>query len=89
MRTPTSKLRAVSAVLLGVLLVSASACKKDGDTKPGIDTDDPALIAEDGTESSVAEIDAELVTSSLISATAMSGSRCGFVRLAWTSTLRK
>lgn len=74
MTTPTSKLRAVSAVFLGVLVLGASACTKDEDPKPADSTDDPALLAEDGTDSSVAEIDAELVTSSLISPTQSGGS---------------
>src|SRR4051794_32027374 len=73
MTTRTSQLRVVSAVAV-VVLLGASACKKDSDPKPADNVDDPAVLAEDGVDSSLAEIDAELVTGSLISATATSGS---------------
>ena len=71
------------AVLGSVALLAASslsvaftvtACKKD-DAKPN-DTvaDEAEALAEDGTDSVVAETDIEIVTSSLVSATATSGS---------------
>jgi hypothetical protein len=66
--------------LLGFFVVaSASAasttgCKKD-DAKPNDTTADEAqALAEDGTDSAVAETDTEVVTSSLVSATAAGGS---------------
>jgi hypothetical protein len=67
-------MRALFVVALNGLLVVASACKKDEDPKLAIDLDDPQLLAEDGTDSAAAEVDAEVVTSSLVSATASSGS---------------
>lgn len=66
-------------VLTGVLLLAfasaGSACKKDGGgAPPDPAAEDPQLLAEDGTDSATAETDTEVVTSSLISATATSGS---------------
>jgi len=76
--------RASLAVLTGVLVLVTSACKKDsGTTTPDPATEDPQLLAEDGTDSAAAEIDTEVVTSSLISATPTSGS----LTLASTSDL--
>ncbi len=62
------------AVLAATSAASTTGCKKD-DPKP-TDTivDEAQALAEDGTDSAVAETDAELVTSSLVSATAASGS---------------
>lgn len=71
MAAPTTKL----CIALGLLLLSAAACKKGGDTKPAdVNLDDPAALAEDGADSAVAEVDAEVVTSSLLSATTSGGS---------------
>lgn len=54
--------------------VSIGGCKKD-DAKPTETTaDESEALAEDGTDSVVAETDTEIVTSSLVSATATSGS---------------
>lgn len=63
----------IIALLLVLACSTAVACKKD-DAKPSETTDESELLAEDGTDSAVAETDAELVTSSLVSATATSGS---------------
>lgn len=72
------------AALTGLLVIVASACKKDGGTTtPDPATEDPQALAEDGTDSAAAEIDAEVVTSSLVSATPSSGS----LTLASTSDL--
>lgn len=70
--------RAFSGVVLtGLLSLSAlsggAGCKKDGDSKPQDDGDIGAL-AEDGTDAAAAETDAEVITSSLVSATATGGS---------------
>jgi hypothetical protein len=68
-------MRALSVVALtGLLVLASSACKKEKDKDPVLDLDDPQLLAEDGTDSAAAEINAEVVTSSLVSATASSGS---------------
>lgn len=76
-----------SAVALGGLLVlvatTSSACKKDGNATTTENADDPRVLAEDGTDATAAEIDAEVVTSSLVSATASGGS----LTLASTSEL--
>jgi hypothetical protein len=65
--------RAALAALTGLLVIGASACKKD--SSPATDTtEDPSALAEDGTDSAAAEIDAEIVTSSLVSPTPSSGS---------------
>jgi hypothetical protein len=75
--------------LLGFLaLASASSfcmtgCKKDDATPTDTTTDEAEALAEDGTDSAVAETDTEIVTSSLVSATATSGS----LTLASTSEL--
>jgi hypothetical protein len=77
--------RTTLALIGIVVLASASssvACKKDDGTKTN-DADDAALLAQDGTDSAVAETDTMLVTSSLVSATASSGS----LTLASTSDL--
>lgn len=72
------------AALTGLLVIGASACKKDGGTTtPDPATEDLQLLAEDGTDSAAAETDTEVVTSSLISPTATSGS----LTLASTSDL--
>jgi len=61
--------------LTGLLVIGASACKKDGGTTPPDPaSEDPQALAEDGTDSAAAETDTEVVTSSLVSATATSGS---------------
>lgn len=63
------------AALAGLLVLVASACKKDGGaTPPDPAAEDPQALAEDGTDSAAAETDTEVVTSSLVSATATSGS---------------
>jgi hypothetical protein len=63
------------AVLTGLLVLVASACKKDGGgATPDPSAEDPQLLAEDGTDSATAETDIEVVTSSLVSATASGGS---------------
>ena len=64
------------AVLAGLLvLASTSACKKGGGaTTPDPAFEDPQALAEDGTDSAATETDAEVVTSSLVSATPTSGS---------------
>ncbi|MDB4933219.1 MAG: hypothetical protein JWP87_191 [Labilithrix sp.] len=68
-------MRALSAVALtGLLVLASTACKKDADPQPPVDLDDPQLLAVDGTDSAAAEVDTEVVTSSLVSATASSGS---------------
>jgi hypothetical protein len=72
--------------LLGFLVVASASsmgCKKD-DAKPVDATaDDAQALAEDGADSAVAETDTEVVTSSLVSATAAGGS----LTLASTSEL--
>lgn len=60
--------RLVGAAL--VLLVALSACKKD---KPEETADDPGGLAEDGTDATAVETDAELVTSTLVSGTTAGG----------------
>ena len=63
---------APALALLGLLLV---ACKKDDAKTPDATTAEEAqALAEDGADSAVAETDTEVVTSSLVSATAASGS---------------
>lgn len=74
--------RAGLAALTGLLVIVGSACKKDG-SPPADTAEDPAALAEDGTDSAAAEIDAEIVTSSLVSPTPSSGS----LTLASTSDL--
>jgi hypothetical protein len=64
----------VAVLLTSVLVLAASGCKKDKAPKPEDSPDDPAVLAEDGTDSATAETDAEVVTSSLVSATAAGGS---------------
>jgi hypothetical protein len=70
----TSRSRLVSCVVLTASLVLATAaCKTDEKTE--VDgSDEPDKLAEDGTDAAAAEIDAEIVTSSLVSATASGGS---------------
>jgi hypothetical protein len=58
------------AALTGLLVIVASACKKDGTTPPDPAAEDPRAL----TESAAAEIDTEVVTSSLVSPTPSSGS---------------
>jgi hypothetical protein len=69
---------ALSAVGVAGLLVlvtsGASGCKKDGNAATTENADDTQLLAEDGTDATAAETDAEVVTSSLVSATASGGS---------------
>lgn len=67
--------RSTHVVLAGALLLAimSAACKKDGDDDDDTGNDVSAL-AEDGAESAAAETDAEVITSSLISATATGGS---------------
>ncbi len=65
--------RCVALLLTSLLVVTASACKKDGSPTPE-DADEPAVLVEDGTDSAAAETDTEVVTSSLVSATAAGGS---------------
>ena len=62
-------------LVLGGLAFSATGCKKDGGTTtPDPASEDPQLLAEDGTDSAAAETDTEVVTSSLVAATPTSGS---------------
>lgn len=68
------RLHLAAAALTGLLVLAVSGCKKDGTTAPAANPDDLQALAEDGTDSSAAETDAEVVTSSLVSATATSGS---------------
>jgi hypothetical protein len=63
----------LTLALAALVLVGAPACKKDKD-KPNDSTDEPGLLAEDGTDANIAETDTEVVTSSLISAATSSGS---------------
>jgi hypothetical protein len=69
----SSRIRLSAVLLTSVLVLAAWASKKDTTPKPE-STDDPATLAEDGTDSATAETDAEVVTSSLVSATAAGGS---------------
>jgi len=74
--SPSVGLVTRSAVVLTSLLAvlaSGAGCKKDP-PKPGDSPDDLGLLAEDGTDSATAETDAEVVTSSLVSASAAGGS---------------
>ena len=67
----SSKLLLVLAVLA---TATTAACKKDdgGGTQQVVDdNDDPTLLAEDGTDSSSAETDTEVVTGSLVAASTM------------------
>lgn len=64
---------AARAAGLLVLVACAAACRKDP-PKPAETADDLGLLAEDGTDSATAETDAEVITSSLVSATAAGGS---------------
>jgi hypothetical protein len=75
----------VVAGLVGLLVASASSvgCKKDDAKAVDPAADEAQALAEDGTDSAVAETDAEVVTSSLVSATAAGGS----LTLASTSEL--
>lgn len=68
-RQKTTSLRASLAMVaaLGLAAVMLSACKKNQDDTS---TDDASLLAEDGTDTSAVETDNELLSSSLISATA-------------------
>lgn len=68
------RLSAVALAGLLALATSASGCKKETDPKATDAPDDPALLAEDGTDSASAETDTEVITSSLVSATAAGGS---------------
>lgn len=61
-----------SALLTSFLVLAAAACKKD--PPPPEAADDLTVLAEDGTDSATAETDAEVVTSSLVSAAAAGGS---------------
>ena len=70
--SPSVRLSAV--VLTSFLVLAASACKKESATPSTPATDDPSLLAEDGTDSASAETDTEVITSSLVSATAAGGS---------------
>jgi hypothetical protein len=67
---------ATKYIIVGPLALTALlavGCRKD--PPPGNeDADEPAILAEDGTDTSAAETDAEIVTSSLLSATASGGS---------------
>ena len=71
-RQPLVRAPAIAAALLGLLL---AACQKDDAKTPDTATADEAqALAEDGADSAVAETDTEVVTSSLVSATAAGGS---------------
>jgi len=66
--------RLIAVLLTSSLAVGTAACKKDT-PDPGVEVaDDPRLLAEDGTDSAAAETDTEVLTSSLVSATAAGGS---------------
>ena len=66
--------RVIGALLGSALVLGTAACKKDT-TDPNVEVaDEPRLLAEDGTDAAAAETDAEVLTSSLVSATAAGGS---------------
>jgi hypothetical protein len=69
--------------LAGLLVLASSACKKDDDAPSPEDQGDPMALAEDGADTNATESDVEVVTSSLVSATASGGS----LTLASTSDL--
>jgi hypothetical protein len=71
-RSPLLRILSTLALASVVVLASAACRKDDGVTSP--DGDDPASLAEDGTDSTAAETDIEIVTSSLVSATTTGGS---------------
>lgn len=59
----------IARTCLGVSLLAALvACKKDGPPSAKTGPDDPVALAQDGTESAMVENDAQLLTSSLVSA---------------------
>jgi hypothetical protein len=60
--------------LLALAVVGSAGCGGDKAAATSAAADDPAALAEDGTDAAGAETDAELVTSSLVSATAAGGS---------------
>lgn len=73
MVVPSSS-RLLAVLLTSAFVVGTAACKKDT-TDPTVEVaDDPSLLAEDGTDSAAAETDAEVLTSSLVSAAAAGGS---------------
>jgi len=78
MRSSASLAVLTGLLVMGGLTFSASGCKQDGATTskpdPAADADDPEALAEDGSDSTAAETDTEVVTSSLISPTPTSGS---------------
>lgn len=68
------RLRAICIVAAaGLLVLASSACRKDDGTDTAGGADAPGSLAEDGTDSAAVEIDSEIVTSSLVSATASGG----------------
>lgn len=72
-RASTSRRRRHAGVALaGILLVTACSSKET--SSPSDAAEEPSALAEDGTDAADAETDAELVTTSLISATAARGS---------------
>ena len=66
--------RARAALLAGTCALVLAGCRKHDDGTVAADAEDPALLAEDGTDAVTAEVDAAVVTSSLVSATAVGGS---------------
>jgi hypothetical protein len=71
--TPASKKRAAFAVGFAAALATvASGCKKKD--SPGEGSDDPALLAQDGSEASAVETDNELLTSTLVASSTTGGS---------------
>lgn len=74
MTASTSRFRAGCAVTLMGLVLASTACKTEKEPKEAEDSSSPDALAEDGTDATTAEADAEIITGSLISATATSGS---------------
>ena len=66
--------RLAALAITGALVLAATSCKKDTTGKDPTLADDPALLAEDGTDSATVETDTEVLTSSLVSAAAAGGS---------------
>ena len=72
---PLPRAARAAAVLAGVALtLGVGACEKKEAPRPLDGVDELSLLAEDGTDSATAETDAEVVTSSLVSAAAAGGS---------------
>lgn len=61
--------------MMGVGLTLLAACDKKGKEPEPLDTSDPNVIAEDGSDSVATEIDTELITGSLVAGGAVDGLR--------------